>query len=82
MAVTTNKTISKDTELYTAGQALLDAAHVYWKLYRKELGTSAVVYLESDSGHLVIFTRGEYKGALMGVVSDIANDTTKEAFFS
>ena len=70
----TNKTIGKNTELYTAGQALLEAAYAYWKLYRKELGASAVVYLEADNGHMVIFTRGEYKDALMGGVSQIASD--------
>lgn len=61
----TNKNIKRDSELYRKGQALLDAAYEYWEEYCKECEASAVVWLDDDSGHFVLFTRGEYKESIL-----------------
>ncbi len=63
--MTTNKTISKDSELEAAAKALMQAAHSYWQVYQRELGASAVVWIENDNGHFILFTRSEYKSAIM-----------------
>ena len=70
----TNKTIGKDTKLHKRGQELLDAAYAYWQEYQKECGSAAVVWLEADDGHFVLFTRGEYKSDIMGVIPFFASD--------
>jgi len=62
----TNKTIDNKSELARKGTALLEAAHEYWKQYQKdEGGPGAVVWLDNTNGHFVLFTRGEYKDAIM-----------------
>lgn len=63
--MTTNKTITKDSEMETAAKALLQAAHNYWEIYQRELGPSAVVWVEADNGHFILFTRSEYKAVIM-----------------
>ena len=65
--------LSKDTELYRKGQALLKAAHDYWLEMNKAAGGHAVIYLEGDNGHTIIFTRSEYKDSIMRAVHE--NDT-------
>jgi hypothetical protein len=57
----TNKIISAKTKLYKKGNRLLKAAHEYWEEYQKECGPAAVVWLDNDNGHFVLFTRSEYK---------------------
>ncbi len=62
----TNKFISTDSKLHEKGSALIAAAHEYWQEYRKVVGgPSAVVWLEAENGHFVLFTRGEYKNAII-----------------
>ncbi len=61
----TNKTIAEGSELQQKGMALLSAAHEYWKVYQRECGRGAVVWLENDNGHFVLFTRSEYKESIM-----------------
>ena len=65
MSTTTNKVIKPGDKLAVAGRNLLDAANEYWKLYQKELGSAAVVWLENTHGHFVLFTRSEYKDAIV-----------------
>ena len=65
----TNKNIKQDSILGQKAKALLIAAHEYWKVYQKELGNSAVVWLEGDNGHFILFTRSEYKDVFMATVS-------------
>lgn len=64
----TNLTIKRDSELYRKAEALLKAAHEYWQEYKTLGEPSAVVTVEAESGHFVLFTRSEYKQAIMGVV--------------
>jgi len=61
----TNHTIKPDSELAIKGQALIAAAYDYWECHQKEAGGGAVVWLEDNSGHFVLFTRGEYKEEIM-----------------
>lgn len=62
----TNKTIDSESELASKGRALIEAAHAYWQQYQKECGgPSAVVWLEADNGHFVLFTRSEFKREIM-----------------
>lgn len=63
--IETNKVIRKDDEMYQAAQELLAAANNYWKLYQKNLGSGAVVWLSNNNDHFVLFTRGEYRDAII-----------------
>lgn len=72
--MTTNKTIAKDSEIEVAAKALIQAAHEYWQVYQRELGSSAVVWVEADNGHFVLFTRSEYREAILGQVNRESRD--------
>jgi len=60
----TSRTINIGSELEIKAKVLLAAAHEYWMEYRKQ-GGGAVVWLENDNGHFVLFTRSEYKESIM-----------------
>lgn len=79
--MTTNANLPKESDLYKRGQELLLAAKNYWDEYRKLFTRGAVVWLESESGALVVFTRSEYKRGLMEVVEGISDDPLPENFF-
>ena len=66
--MTTNLEIKKESELYTKAQALLKCAYEYWQEYQKLGESSAVVFVEANDGHFVLFTRSEYKNDIMSVV--------------
>ena len=61
----TNANTEINGELRAAAQELLAAAYAYWQLYQQHIGSAAVVWLDDDSGHFVLFTRGEYKESLL-----------------
>jgi hypothetical protein len=63
--------ITPKTELKEKGQALIAAAYEYWKEFQKVSGPAAVVWIEDDSGHLICFTRGEYKEIIMKNISPL-----------
>ncbi len=65
----TNYTIKPESGLHDAGHKLLEAAHEYWEIYNRECGNSAVVWLENDNGHFVLFTRSEYKDSIMSAAN-------------
>lgn len=67
--MTTNKQISRDSELFKKGKALIEAGYEYWKEYQKEVGRCAVVWIEMENGHFILFTRGEYKQDIMARAS-------------
>lgn len=68
--MTTNATIDPESGLAKRGAELIEAAYAYWKEYRKTIGgPSAVVWLEADNGHFILFTRGEYKDAIMSAAN-------------
>lgn len=71
----TNATIKPDSELAKKGKALLLAAHEYWEVYQKELGPSAVVWLENDNRHFVLFTRSEFKDS---IIANACRETRNE----
>ena len=79
----TNKTIPETRSCIERGRPFWMPLTLTGSSIVKSLEASAVVYLEADNGYLVIFTRGEYKNALMSVVSQISGDpdNTREAFF-
>ena len=71
----TNKQIEHGSNLEKMAQNLIAAAYEYWQEYQKEVGTSAVVWLEDNSGHFILFTRGEYKDS---IISRATNETRNE----
>lgn len=79
--MTTNANLSEDGELFKRGQELIIAAKNYWDEYRKQFRPSAVVWLETDNGALIVFTRSEYKRSLMEAVEDIGDKPLPEHFF-
>ena len=72
----TNKTIAKDSELYKKANQFFKVAQEYWELYQKELGASAVVWIENDLGHFVLFTRSEYKSSILAQAMIESNNST------
>jgi len=70
----TNANTGINEELHAAAQDLLAAAYAYWQLYQAHIGSAAVVWLDDDSGHFVLFTRGEYKWPLLINANVIANE--------
>lgn len=45
------------------------AAYKYWQEYQKTFGHAAVVWLKNnETGHLLIFTRGEYSEQLLAAI--------------
>jgi hypothetical protein len=64
-------------ELEAKGQALLDAAYEYWKQARKEGISGAIIWLDDNDGHTVIFTRGEYRGHLLSNIDHRLGDVRK-----
>lgn len=76
----TNKTISTESDLHKKGKALLEAAYDYWEEYANQgLGPSAVVWLEADNGHFLLFTRSEYKQDIVAAARTV---TSEEAMFT
>lgn len=61
----TNKTIERDSELYKKAMDLFNAANEYWKEYQRVIGSAAVVWIENDNGHFILFTRSEYKSSIL-----------------
>jgi len=61
----TNLTIQRDSELEKRGKVLIEAGSEYWDEYQRVCGSSAVVWLEMDNGHFILFTRSEYKQDIM-----------------
>lgn len=53
-------------DLQKSADKLMDAAYEYWEMcHRTGLLQGAVVFLTDAEGHMVIFTRGEYRKTLM-----------------
>ena len=61
----TNLNADVHAQLREKGRALLDAAYEFWKIHRSLAGPRAVVWLEDTSGHMIVFTRGEYRAQLL-----------------
>ncbi len=70
----TNTAIPKDSELAKKAADLLKAGHEYWEEYKKTYTACAVVWLEADNGHFILFTRSEYKGDILRNVPLVAFD--------
>ena len=70
-----------DAERYAAAQALLDAAHAFWKACHREGQYGAVQWLQGTDGELVVFTRGEYKDRLMHNIESLPSMAGKVHFF-
>lgn len=58
--------VDPESEIGQCGKRLLQAAADYWDSYQKHATAgTAVVWLQSENGAMVVFTRGEYKDVLM-----------------
>ncbi len=69
-------------ELQAKGQALILAALEFWQVHRQLAGPRAVVWLEDTSGHLIVFTRGEYRGQLFSNIHPLSGETPLEDPFT
>ena len=74
MAIETNANLKIGSPLQIKGQRLLEAAFEYWQEHNACFRSSAVVWLKDDSGHMVLFTRGEYERDLMSVVHQLHDE--------
>lgn len=62
--------IKHGTLLREKGKALFEAGMDYWETYQQECSSSdSVVWLQSDDGSLIVFTRGEYREELKELIS-------------
>lgn len=66
-----------DTELREKGQALLDAAYAYWEACRRFGQYGAIQWIDDITGRTVIFTRGEYRTALLNNVDQLRFEGAK-----
>lgn len=57
--------IYRDDPRHAAAKAVLIAMHEFWKL--SPVG-GAVQWIEDADGHLVVFTRGEYRTAIREII--------------
>lgn len=55
-------------DLDAKARVLLDAAYDYWREMQRAGRHGAIFWLDDADGHTVIFTRGEYRGHLLGAV--------------
>ena len=62
--------IKKGDNLYVAGMKALEAMHEFWDVKNQQGEGAAVQWLEDTSGRVLIFTRGEYRDAIMRSVQD------------
>ncbi len=60
-----------DSKRIEAGNKLLEAAMDFWDACRQEGQYGAVQWLEGSDGSLLIFTRGEYRHALMSNIHSL-----------
>lgn len=63
--------LGEHNRLYELGDELLRAAEAYWEEYNRTMGKDAVVWLQSDTGQLVVFTRGEYADQLKQTINNL-----------
>ena len=61
--------IELDDPRAQAAREVIEAMHKFFKL---QPHNGAVQWIEDDTGRVVIFTRGEYRHALMGAVDALA----------
>ena len=61
----TNVNISAESELGQKAAKLLEAGYDYWAAYQRVFQSGAVVWLEGDNGHFILFTRSEYKNDIL-----------------
>lgn len=61
----TNANTEVEQELNEAGKNLISAAYEFWLVHQKHCGSNAVVWLIDDNGHFVLFTRSEYRDAIL-----------------
>lgn len=61
-------------KLREKGRALIEAAYEYWKEYQKVSTPAAVVWLKDTSGHMVLFTRGEYCQTIMANIDKLSRE--------
>lgn len=71
-------TLMDNTELDRKARALLDAAHEYWKEMQKAGQHGALFWLDDTGGQTLIFTRGEYRAAIMANIDFKLNDVRKQ----
>lgn len=57
--------------LETTAANLLAAAQSHWSAFQQENRPAAVVWTSSTSGELIVYTRGEYKEAILHNVDDV-----------
>lgn len=76
----TNAGLKKGSALHKKGCALVEAGYEYWKEYQKSFRPGAVVYLELENGHFILFTRSEYKQQILAVVDRIGGDAIDHPF--
>jgi len=58
-------------DLEEEGRKFLEAGYRYWEAAHKAGISGAVIWLQDDEGKMIIFTRGEYRDALMQGIEEI-----------
>ena len=71
----TNLNAAIYAELREKGQALIHAARSFWEVHHRIGGPRAVVWLTSDDGSLVVFTRDEYRSQILNNITPLTEET-------
>jgi len=64
-------------ELEEKGRNLIEAAYAYWEQAHKEGIRGAIIWLDDNNGHTLIFTRGEFRGHLLSNIDHRYGDVRK-----
>ena len=70
--------VPKD-ELREKAEELLEVAFDFWSLHRNIGGPRAVVWLKSDDGRVVVFTRSDYLETIMRNIQPLAEEIPLES---
>jgi hypothetical protein len=63
------------TDLRSVAARWLETSHEYWEAYARKHGRGAVVWVDSETGALAIYTRGEYADQLRAAIPTEGNAT-------
>ena len=66
--------VDKDSEVYKAAEALIEAAHAFWVAKDRAGSSSAVQWLFDTEGAFFLYSRGEYAKKIQEAVKEVIRE--------
>lgn len=60
--------LDTNSKLKDQADKLFKSFKEYWELFQKEVGPAAVIWIQDESGELIMYTRGEQADHLINSV--------------